>query len=294
VPEERPEPGELLEELRREVDEWRSGVAAGRSVRDAYLAARAAASNRDSATWDAAGDDVIPARYGHDADLILFWITGGWMDLEAVETASSVIRGGHDDPTTAKVLRFIERYCAGELAEGAFYRTIKKPLVPRPKSPAPPASTDAVLVSEARADLEQTIERARKASDGTADLSVAWQAFVDFVAEDIRVEAPYSIAEEAWLFQWGTYERDQGPEFELAFTRRMVIHDGDDDYDHLKQTHLLLTFDGHNQILVEAGRGERLGTSTLGTWIEEVESSAGFQAAEEHRPLAASVEHEDA
>lgn len=132
----RPERGEydeakLLGEMQRLVDDWRGGLARGEDAGIAWQRAYFAGLERDLERDDG---------QGNLAALLLSWITGGWIDAEAADSAYEVLNGSSTDPRTRKVHEVVHRIAASEITWNELAAIEKTPLVRRslPKREAPP------------------------------------------------------------------------------------------------------------------------------------------------------------
>jgi hypothetical protein len=274
-----------------EYDEQRLRSELGRLLADSR------ARGWDAASLDALQGDLVSSGqhpseivYGNVAALLLMWITSNRSDAEAFEAAEALL-DSDDDPRREEVLDLIHRVAMGEVTWTEFARITKKGLIRREHPEPPQPSEHAIPLGEALLALRTMLAEAGVDVE-RPDPRKAWGTFTRFAALPVTA-APLSVKNDTCLFQWGAHDWGEGVNFECDFTRQFVLHDGDDDYDHMEQLSLTLLFNTDDPDLASLRSGGLWSEGDLRRWAQEVEGLAVFRGVDAKSPTGLRLEHSE-
>jgi hypothetical protein len=279
-----PKPGEydeakLLDAIRRMLSEGRAGASTEQHPGQALYGAYVRACREDK-------------RYGNLAGLILFWITGGQGQLEILDIADEILNGTTEDRRRAKVHDVVHRLATGTITWDDFAKVTKKGLIPKPRPEGSRPAPQAIPLADATTTLETLLREAIGTAE-TPTPATALRAFIEFAHRPVAGSAALHVANDICLFQWGIHDWGSGGQFECGFIRQFVLHDSDDDYDHMEQLSLTVLFDPDDPDLLDLGSGDLWSGDELDSWVHDVERNQVFSAVSLKSAQSLRLDHSD-
>lgn len=228
-------------------------------------------------------------RHGHSAGLIVYSITRGRGDPEAVAAAYSVVCGTRDEIHREKIRIGVEQLANYEITLTQFDKIAKGIVPPVPRDVQVPAA-DALPLAAGRGTLESLLADSGIAQKGPSLASV-WKPFIALAKRPFVAPPPLYIENDMCLFEWGA--TGSGDRFECKLTRQFSLCDDDGAYDHMEHLSLTLAFATDDRELPALGSDAIWSGEDIDGWVTEVESLEAWKVIGETPAIEMRVEHSD-